>query len=68
MIDNDAEYPAEYTEIAPITLPLAAGSVTKGVWCTTCLLPSRYEATVYVLADDGPRPIGVIDRCDGCSA
>lgn len=65
---NEDSAPVEYTEIAPVTLPLAAGSVTTGVWCESCLLPSRYEATVYVIADDGPRPIGVIDRCDRCSS
>lgn len=64
-MDNDA-LPSGYDEIAPITLPLAGGSIVTGLWCETCLLPTRYEAQIYVLGEDGPRSIGVIDRCDGC--
>ncbi len=44
---------------------LVAGAITTGLWCDTCLLPSRYQAQVYVLYDDGPIQVGMIDRCDG---
>lgn len=65
MIHDETE-PTEYDTIAPVTMPLAGGSIVSGLWCETCLLPSRHEAQIYLLGEDGPRPIGVIDRCFGC--
>lgn len=53
--------------IAPpryVTMHLVPGTPVTGLWCDTCLLPSRYEAPVYVLGDDGPIKVGVMKRCD----
>jgi hypothetical protein len=49
-------------------MPLALGTAKTGLWCDTCLLPSRYEVPLFVLDDDGPLNVGVFDRCDGHSA
>lgn len=46
-------------------LTLAPGTPTVGLWCETCLLPSRYEVPVYVLLGDGPSRIGTANGCDG---
>lgn len=67
----DDEYPDEYT-VPPWlgfdrtkTMSLTLGNPTTGLWCDTCLLPSRYEVPLYVLGDDGPLNVGVFDRCEG---
>jgi hypothetical protein len=51
----------------PHILKLTAGRPVIGLWCDKCALPSRYEVPIYALQDDGPRRIGLVDRCDGCS-
>jgi hypothetical protein len=48
---------------AHIIMNLVPGTPVTGLWCDTCLLPSRYEAAVYVLGDDGPARVGMTARC-----
>lgn len=47
---------------------LVPGTPKLGLWCDTCLLPSRYEIPLYVLGDDGPIRVGTKTGCDGHSA
>lgn len=53
---------------ARITVHITAGTPTTGLWCDTCLLPSRYEIPLYVLGSEGPRQVGLVNRCDGHQA
>lgn len=67
---DDETWPDEYripvgTQPRSVAMHLALGTPTTGLWCDTCLLPSRYEVPLYVLSDDGPINVGVFDRCDG---
>jgi hypothetical protein len=52
------------TVYAHVTLNLVAGTPTTGLWCDTCQLPSRYEVPIYVLGTNGPRQVGLVNRCD----
>lgn len=68
---NDETAPADYhvpgwlgVRPGSVWVDLVLGTPTTGLWCDTCLLPSRYEVLVYVLGDDGPIKTGVIKRCD----
>lgn len=58
----DETAPDEYL-MPCVFLPLATGTPVAGLWCDTCLLPSRYEVPVYVLGDDGPSQIGTAGGC-----
>ncbi len=51
---------------APVVMHLTQGTQRSGLWCETCLLPSRSEVSLYVLTLDGPRQVGVYSDCDGC--
>jgi len=50
----------------PLIVPLAPGTPITGVWCETCLLPSRYAVPIYALGSSGPSRIGTASRCEGC--
>lgn len=50
-----------------VTINITYGTPVTGLWCATCLLPSRYTVPLYVLGDDGPYEVGTVDRCDRCS-
>lgn len=66
---GDDDCPTEYTYPPFVTLPIATGTPTHGLWCETCLLPSRHEVPLYTLAADGPHRIGTATYCDGgCEA
>jgi hypothetical protein len=49
-----------------VRVPLTAGTPTVGLWCDTCLLPSRYRVAVFVMGVDGPRQVGTVDHCELC--
>jgi hypothetical protein len=51
-----------------IVINVVPGSVTTGLWCPKCLLPSRYETNLYLLFESGPHCIGPASRCDGCAS
>jgi hypothetical protein len=55
--------------IAHITVNnIVPGTPTTGLWCETCLLPSRYEVPLYVLGSDGPIQVALVNRCEGHQA
>ena len=67
---DDETYPDEYripgflgTRPGFVTIHLVPGTPVTGLWCDTCLLPSRYEIPIYVLGDEGPIKTGMINRC-----
>lgn len=69
MIGDDNTWPDEYT-VPPWLgtrkpLNLVAGTPTTGLWCDTCLLPSRYEVALYAFGDGGPYQIATYSFCDG---
>lgn len=49
-----------------VAMPLTIGTPVTGLWCDTCLLPSRYDVPLYLLDDDGPINVGAFECCDGC--
>lgn len=63
MIDDCDDYPTDYSTGSVVFLPLATGTPAVGLWCETCMLPSRVEASVYALGPDGPTEIGISSRC-----
>jgi len=44
--------------------PLTFGTLSTGMWCDICLLPSRARTPVYALLADGPIEIGYLNH--GC--
>jgi hypothetical protein len=63
----DGEPPTEYQTPGQLTLPIAAGSSTTGLWCDTCSLPSRCDIPIYALGADGPSLIGIQSICTNAS-
>jgi hypothetical protein len=49
-----------------VTTRLTPGTPKTGLWCNTCLLPSRVEVSIYVLGEAGPFVIATLNRCDEC--
>jgi hypothetical protein len=71
MMDDDEVWPDYYyCPLQPVSAPLnlVAGTPATGLWCETCLLPSRYDVPIYALAADGPIQVGTFDFCDGHQA
>jgi len=49
-----------------VALHLVPGTPATGLWCQTCLLPSRYEVAIYALVgDSAPINVGTFNGCDG---
>lgn len=46
---------------------VTAGTPIVGLWCDTCLLPSRYEVPVHAMSEDGPWQIGLVNHCNECT-
>lgn len=42
---------------------IVTGTPEVGLWCGTCLLPSAYRATIYILGEDGPRVFATAEGC-----
>jgi hypothetical protein len=47
--------------------PITVGTPKTGLWCPTCLLPSRSDVPIYVLGEVGPFCVGTASHCDGCT-
>lgn len=49
-----------------VTLHLAIGAITHGIWCDRCLTSSVHSAGVYALHDDGPHRLTTATVCARC--
>lgn len=56
--------PGNMLRYCRIHVDLVPGTPVTSLWCDTCLLPTRYEVPVHVLAADGPVQVGTFSRCD----
>lgn len=57
---------AHHDDQGDVRIPLTPGTPTTGLWCPTCLLPSRCETPIYVLGEAGPFVIATANHCTGC--
>lgn len=51
-----------------LVIHVVPGSVTTGLWCPECLLPSGYEQHAYTLREDGPHRLLTVRKCHDCGA
>jgi hypothetical protein len=58
--------PSDRTDEGHLRVHLTPGIPKTGLWCPTCLLPSRSEVPIYVLGENGPFCVGTANHCDGC--
>lgn len=47
-------------------LNIAAGTPECGLWCETCLLPSRARVPVHLLAESGVSDLAQYHYCTEC--
>jgi hypothetical protein len=58
--------PIDRDDQGHLRVQLTPGTPKTGLWCPTCLLPSRSEVPIYVLGENGPSVIATANHCDGC--
>lgn len=42
------------------------GTPSTGIWCDTCMLPSKILLPVQGLGEEGVLPLGTISACPDC--